>query len=117
MEHGIGEYTPEELKKIRTEKLKKIAKDMWAGKIFTNQQIQHKDDLGLVFMPLLFLRKEDVDYFKKIQVEFVYEYLTEAGSRSINGMPTFFSCRTLSKDESEEMWEYYNEFKKVAEKF
>ena len=45
----------------------------------------------------------------------VYEYLDKAGPTGINGKPTFFSCRLLNKKDTEKMFTYYEQYKKIRE--
>jgi hypothetical protein len=70
--------------------------------IFSNWHIQGDkeyiaDMLGSVFMPLLFGAEIPKD------ASLVYEYVSEAGPRSVDGMPMFMSCRFLKKPEAERL--------------
>ena len=107
-------YTPK-----TEDELKGIAKDLWAGKIFSDRHINSlKDDpnvLGMVFMPMVFMSNETRKKLSNLKVSFIYEYLSKASPRSINGMPVFFSCRTLTELETKKMFEYYEKFKQIAD--
>ncbi len=100
------------------DELKEIAKDLWAGKIFSDRHITSLKDspnmLGMVFMPIVFMDSETKKQLSDFKVNFIYEYLDKAGPRAINGMPTFFSCRTLTEPETKKMFEYYEKFKELA---
>lgn len=99
------------------EELKKIAKDLLAGHIFTDRHINANDSrlLTSVFMPIMFFDKEQFDDFnnnlKSGDINLIYEYLDKAGPRSINGMPMFMSFETLSKEETEKMFDYHKKIK------
>jgi hypothetical protein len=99
------------------EELKGIAKDIWAGKIFSTWNITNQDEYPLVFLPLVFLDKKTITEWKKKEVSFIFEYMDKAGPRSINGMPSFFSCKCLTKTETAKMFEHYKKFKEMADKF
>ena len=61
----------------------------------------------------------EVKYFNEEQLKsigLVYEYLSEAGPMSVNGKPTFFSCRLLNIEDTKKMFEYYNQYKEIREK-
>ena len=101
------------------EELKEIAKDLWAGRIFSDRHINSLKDnpnvLGMVFMPMVFMDNKTRKKLANLKVSFIYEYLDKAGPRSINGMPIFFSCRTLTEPEAKKMFEYYEKFKQIAD--
>lgn len=100
------------------EELKEIAKDLWAGRIFSDRHITDAPEmLKCVFLSLAFASRKDVEKMKKREVSFIYEYMDRAGPRAINGMPTFFSCRMLTKSETNKMFEYYGKFKELASGF
>lgn len=103
------------------EELKQIAKDLWAGKIFSDRHIANIDtNPGMatsVFMPLVFLNKKQVKDLKDSKVNFMYEYLDNAGPMSVNGYPIFMTVRFLLAHETEKMFNYYEEFKKLTKDF
>jgi len=106
-------------RKMRTdEELKQVAKDLWAGKIFSDRHIPSGSDPHImlsVFMPLAFMDKKTLNGMQREKINFIYEYYDKAGPRMINGMPMFFSCRILTKPETKKMFEYYNKFKEMAD--
>jgi len=68
------------------------------GRIFTSSDVPGYL-LGSVFMPIVLgafagWSEDDVQ-----QVGLLWEYLHEAGPLSVNGMPTFFSCRVMHCDD------------------
>lgn len=87
------------------EELKQIAIDYNAGLIFTDQQVRNPNDLGMVFMPLVMMTREErqqelADAYR------IFEYRSAAGPRAINGMPMFMSFRTATKAECEKIDAY-----------
>lgn len=88
--------------------------DIVSGKIFGSWQLPNPDiELKLVFMVLVFAKKEDLPE----DIYAVYEYLDRAGPSVINGLPTFFSCYFLSKADFEEVSGYVEEIKKFKQSF
>lgn len=77
------------------EELAQIANDIFKGYIFTDRHVHNQNDIGMVFMPLLFMgKKEDEDEGVETELNdwgMVYEYVSKAGPRSCNGMPMFMS--------------------------
>ncbi len=59
------------------------------------------------------------DYFSSIGL--IYEYYDKAMPMGINGYPIFGSCRFLSKEDTEKMFEFYDKYcdmqKKLSEEF
>jgi hypothetical protein len=102
-----------ESKKI--EDLKQLAKDIWAGTVFTDRHIQDFNIVPMVFMPLALGAIGDLSEEDAKDVGMIYEYLSEAGPRSINGYPMFTSCRLLNKDDTKKVWSLYEEVKKMME--
>ena len=47
----------------------------------------------------------------------IFEYITEAGPMAINGFPMFFSLQYLTRKETEEMFQMYENYKKIQEEF
>lgn len=98
MSKVIDSKTPEELKQI--------AIDIRAGRIFTDRHIQNLDDLSMVFMVFLFMKKEDIEDLRQSGVGLVYEYMEEANKhRSINGYPIFMSHKYLNIEDCKKLQE------------
>jgi hypothetical protein len=93
---------------MKTEdELKQLAADILARRIFTSGMIQAPQDIPLVFRSFLrknkLERKELQQKMKTGQAALFYEYLSEAGPSSLNGIPTFSSVQILSKAEVQEV--------------
>ncbi len=103
--------TKEETKKD----LKQIAVDLYDDKIFCDRQLTNQSSMPMVFLPIAlgaFKNEEDVK-----DIGLIYEYLSEAGPRGINGYPCFFSMRILTIEETKEMFKHYEEYKKLKDSF
>jgi hypothetical protein len=46
----------------------------------------------------------------------IYEFITEAGPRSINGLPMFTSVKFLNREDASKMFEHFNLYREVREK-
>lgn len=105
--------------KRRTNKdLKQIAIDMVDGKIFTDQQIRSENNIPMVFMPIMMGCFSKTPKRKLMNIGLVFEYLSEyTCPRSINGMPIFFSLKTLTKWEVSVVDKYIKEYRQVKEQF
>lgn len=101
---------------VRTdEELKQIAKDIHMGKIFTDRQCPSPEMISSVFMVLAFMEKEHLKKMIDDKVEMFFEYMDQAGTMAVNGMPTFFSCQTAIHDEVEKIWAYYKAIKDAVD--
>lgn len=94
--------------------LKQLAIDLAEGKIFSNLSCS-SEELLLVFMPFIFLDQEQKDELK--DKVFVYEYISKAGPRSINGKPIFMSMNFLNETDYKTMMEEYKKYSKIREDF
>jgi hypothetical protein len=95
------------------DELKQIAKDIFSHKIFTSTMLREGDErlLSSVFMPVLFMEKEQIEELEKNDVVAFYEYFDEAGPRSVNGYPIFMSANTLTRSEYNRTMEFYKQVK------
>jgi len=112
----------EEIEDKKSEKdLKQIAMDLYENKIFSDRHLMQANQthmIGSVFMPIMLGAFKDLTEEElKERVGMVYEYYDQAGPRGINGFPCFFSLRVLSPKETEKMFMYFEEYKKVKEAF
>lgn len=87
---------------MRTEaELKQLALDCVEGKIFHNCMLADTADLRMVFIPLALMDNKQLDDLDASEPHLIFEYLSEASPRGVNGMPSFFSMQCLSKAEFE----------------
>lgn len=93
------------------EQIKELALALFKGSVFTDRHIDNQEDISRVFMPLVFIKQETIDEWKVNPPGMLYEYISEASPRSINGMPMFFSVRIVSVPDTKKVLEVYNKIK------
>lgn len=97
-----------------------IALGMLEGNIFTSLQFpeyEKGDMYGLVFMPIFFgafseYTSEEID-----DIGFLWEEMSRAGPRSINGYPMFMSFHVCNQNDKAVVLEYYKILKIQREQF
>jgi hypothetical protein len=99
------------------EELKKLAQEIVDGKVFTDRDLRKADQAGgfmltMVFMPLALM--ENPAAFVA-DAGLLYEYWDQAGPRSINGYPMFFSVRKIIRKDMPAL-EHYVKFYWEAKK-
>lgn len=109
IESALGGHSEEELKVI--------ARDIVDGKIFSDRDLRKADVeggtmIGMVFM-VLFLMPNPAAFIEDAGL--LYEYWDQAGPRSINGYPCFFSVRKIIKKDMPAL-EHYVKFYWEAKK-
>jgi len=87
--------------------INELALDLFKGSIFTSNQIRANDQSLLlsIFMPLVFMKKEYIDWMQDNKISVFYEYWDQAGPRSINGYPIFFSMKMMDEKDAKIVWE------------
>lgn len=98
-------------KEGKTDKqLKLIGIEIAHGKVFHSGQITNPQDIGLVFMPASLMSKEQrKEAIEDRGVVAFYEYMDQAGPRSMNGLPMFHSFHTLTDEENKKVTDAYDE--------
>ena len=97
---------------MRTDaELRRLALDIMGGSVFTDRHIRPEDRslLSSIFLPLSFLRRDQVENMRKHEVTVFFAPMTEAGSRGINGYPSFMTMHTLVRQEAEKLDSYLQE--------
>lgn len=81
------------LPSLPQEELKRVVMGVCDGQIFTSAHLRDHDLLDMVFMPVIFggLTGVELD-----SIGILYEDISKAGPRSINGLPNFFSFRLMN---------------------
>ncbi len=74
-------------------------------------QNKYEEDVKLYDLAYKMYQEE---YLKSIG--FIYEFLSQAMPRGINGGPMFMSARFLNREDSEKMFKYYEQYKEIREK-
>jgi len=106
----------EKPKEKTDEELKQLALDILEGRVFTDRHCSEPYEISMVFMPLVFLDEAGIEQLKADDPGMVYEYLTEAGPRSCNGLPNFFSMKLLSQDGTKKVMAIYDQLKEARSK-
>lgn len=84
--------------RMSAEQKAEFFRDFCDDKLMTSAHIQDDSMMLTVFMPLLFMREDTPrEYFEKTGL--IWEHLSKAGSRSVNGYPQFFSLHTMHIDD------------------
>jgi hypothetical protein len=89
------------------EEIKKLALDIRSNLVFGSWNIRKEEFermVGSVFMPLLFMDEESRKQMKDEEIFHIYEYMSQAGPRSINGYPMFMSFRSINKTDAEKLF-------------
>lgn len=97
------------------EEITQLAKDIYAGQVFCSWNIREGDHVFIenIFMPIAFMSNEQLASFRAEEPHLIYEYISKAGPRSINGYPVFMSLQRLNKQEFEMLLEKYNKIEKA----
>jgi len=100
------------------EEIRQLAMDAVEGKIFFGSMIREADIdcVFTIFMPIILGGTDLSDWMKDNKVIELYEYLSEAGPRAINGYPTFFSVKFLDEADAERFRALAREFREVTQK-
>lgn len=85
--------------RMEDDDLKKFVRDYVEGRIFTSADLKSAEDAKLVFMPVLFMKWEDIPKEVVNEIGIFWEYLSEAGPRAVNGNPMFMSMRIMWKED------------------
>lgn len=86
--------------------LKEIARDLIEGRIFSDRHCKSPEEVGRSFPVLMLMDSEQVDSLQEKIGKgdgpqgMVYEYVKNASPMGINGMPIFFSCKTLDPEQT-----------------
>jgi hypothetical protein len=92
---------------MKTDKeLRQLAKRVVNREIFISNQ---SDVIQMSFLVLALAGPDQIPE----DVGAVYEEMSKAGPRSINGYPCFFSCQFLTREETKLVVGYINEFEEL----
>lgn len=110
------EVSTEPRESLSAQSIKQLAMDVHAGLIVGSWNVP-ENDIGMVFMPLMLMSEVNRKELERDGVVQVFEYVEKAGPRGINGMPCFFSFRTLKEDEFTLLIKYHKQVKAMSEAF
>ncbi len=93
-----GDYV---LGRLADDELRRFVDAFVSQQIFTSQHVPESniDMLKVIFMPLAFGALDGYTPEDIADIGIVYEYLDAQGPRSVNGYPTFMSCRLMRKSD------------------
>lgn len=100
--------------------IQRLAKAMISNEVFSTWNMhldysnpeQAANEISAVFMVLMFGAFEQVPKDRLSDIGLIYEYINQAHPISVNGYPSFFSCRLLHSDDLpylKEAIKHYNE--------
>jgi hypothetical protein len=104
-------YTP-----LSDEEVTKLAKAMYRNEVFFSFMIPENQRIRMipmVFMVVLFMDDITKKQLVANEIDVFYEYMSEAGPRGINGYPTFFSCRSMTRNDGNRVINKYNEIRRL----
>jgi hypothetical protein len=95
--------TPWVLERKSHADLVQLAQDIVSQRVYTSNDLPEGEPSAMTstFMCLMFLSPENLLAMQEAKVCFFYEYLSEAGPRSVNGRPVFMSFRYLCAEDYE----------------
>lgn len=100
------------------EELRKFAIDFVDGHIFTSDMIPNVNEIGLVFMVFALGAAQKMPEEEIKELGLIYEYMDKAmRTRSINGMPIFFSAQLMSKEDCKRAQVFVDEYRKMKATF
>ncbi len=102
------------MKKLTDDEINALAGDIYRDRVFTSDHLRQGDleMLPVIFMPLVFADKKIIEKLRKDAPGMIYEHISEAGPRSVNGYPTFFSLHIVSQEDTKKVWEKFEQIKK-----
>lgn len=102
--------------KLTDDEINALAEDIYMGKVFTSDHLRETDlrMLPQIFTPLILADETLRAELLKEPIGMIYEHLSEAGSRSVNGYPIFFSFHAVSQDDAKRVWEKVEQIKKAV---
>jgi len=98
--------------------IKELAMDLFSGRIFIDRQIPkiQEDLVIMVFMPLVFSKKELGKWMEKNEIDLIYGKMSDAMPRSINGYPMFHTISFLDKADTVKFFDKHKEISELMEK-
>jgi hypothetical protein len=97
--------------------LKQIAMDLYDGLIYTDRHIPDNENVARVFLPIMLGAFSNIVEEDLNKVGMVFEYMSQAAPRSINGMPSFFSFQMLKREDVDRLIVFHDEYKKLKDQF
>lgn len=109
---------------VKTDReVKELARDWMEGRIYTSDDLRRDRpnasamELGMTFMPIALAKQTQLDEMRAADITLLYEYMTKAEPRSINGRPIFFSVRYLNRTDHQRLYEAAKQYQTMREQF
>lgn len=104
------------IKKMTDADINALAEEIYRGEVFTSNQIRKEDleMLPVIFIPIALFGQKLINEMRKEDMGMIYEHFSEAGPRSVNGYPSFFSLHIISQEDANKVWEKYGQIKKAV---
>jgi len=101
------------------EQLKQLALDAVDNKIFTDRHFPQgqQNMVPMVFMPIGLGLFKDWTKDEISRVGMIYEDLSKAGPRSVNGLPTFMSLQMINVTDFDKFAKYADEYMQLKDMF
>lgn len=105
-------------KPLTAEEQESLAWDILGGRVFGTWQVPEQDAhlIASIFLPLIFASEDQRQWMKDNSIIHVFEYISEAGPRNINGYPCFFSAHYLNDVDTKAVQARFNEIKALRDK-
>ena len=112
-----GEVLGPNYERRTDEEIKELALQLYRGDIFTSMQIRDNDMqlLGNIFMPLLFMNALSKKMLMLNRAFSFYAEMKDAGPRSINGYPGFFSMSYLDQEDSKRLIDKFDAIREAMD--
>ena len=109
---AVSQYPP-----LSDEEVKKVALGSLHGQVFGTWMLEERDArlIPSIFMVMAFMDDIALKEMKRDGIVHLYEWWDRAGPRSINGFPSFMSCRMLNAEDSLRIQNKMNEIKEALD--
>jgi len=87
--------------RLSKKNVSEIAFGLFTGAAFSSDQVRETALLSSVFMPLMFVDSEQSVALAKHPPVLIVGWMKDTTSRSINGLPIFFSCTMVYKHDAD----------------
>jgi hypothetical protein len=95
---------------------KAVAEGIFRGEIFSSWHISRPEELGMVFMIMMFMGQTGLAKMAIHDINFIYEYMSKASPTAINGMPTFFSAHMMDRAHEAKVMKHLKDLEDNAKK-
>jgi len=96
--------------------LRKLAMDWLDGRVFTSYRLSD-EDIKRAFPILMLMSKDQANEMIGKDVCMIYEYLTEAGPYTVNGLPMFLSANVLTRSETFRLGKLVGSYNRLKKEF